>query len=122
MNHRLQALRIPGGWEVVYNEFYELDPEFLGVEDSAWEYFTEDILCIAAKRQKKENKKEKVNTVVLDLGWYPEMGRNGEFALYAIQNKNWETPLQTFRSRSRKKVVDRIESWLVKYSAPCYFI
>lgn len=30
---------------------------------------------------------------ILDVGWYPHIGRNGKFKVYVIKNYDWENPL-----------------------------
>ena len=30
---------------------------------------------------------------ILDVGWYPHIGRNGKFKVYVIKNSDWQNPL-----------------------------
>ena len=30
---------------------------------------------------------------ILDVGWYPHIGRNGKFKVYVIKNCDWQNPL-----------------------------
>lgn len=69
----------------------------------------------------KKYKRTYCKKIAIDLGWYPEMDVNGEFALYVIKDDDWDCPLAEFRSKSQKEIVDTIEAFLKKYSAACYF-
>lgn len=33
-----------------------------------------------------------INSLILDVGWYPEFNKNGHFIIYIIQNYDWEKP------------------------------
>lgn len=117
----LQPLRIPSGWKIAFNNFFMLDPsQYIGSDDMFWENFVEDMLYIVYEWPFKKDKITYTKKIAIDLGWYPEMDRNGEFALYVIKDDNWECPLAEFRSRSQNDITDTIETFLKKYSAPCY--
>lgn len=119
----LQPLRISGGWKVVFNEFFMLDPEqCTDCDENFWDNFVEDMLYIVNEQTYKKDKKTYCNKIAIDLGWYPELDVNGEFVLYVIKNDDWEHPLEEFRNRSQKEIVDRIEAYIHKYSVPYYYI
>jgi len=100
---KLQPLRIPSSWEIEYNSFSELDPENIRKEDKrTWVNFTEDLLQTKHKRY----------NVLIDLGWYPEADPEGCFGIDVIKDMDWENPLETFESRSKSEVVDKIEELL----------
>lgn len=118
----LQPLRIPAGWKVIFNDFFMLDPaQYTGDDNEFWENFVEDMLYIVNDRISQRDKQTYSKKVAIDLGWYPEMDVNGEFALYVIKDDDWECPLVEFRSRSQEKIADTIEAFLEKYSADCYY-
>lgn len=113
-SRHLQPLRIPSGWIMEGNSFYEIDPCFETYNDASWN-FSEDMLVLINKQAK----------VVVDLGWYPEFKANGAYRLLAVKffsNKDkmcssWDHPLKEIRTRSRQEVVAAIEEWLVLFNA-----
>lgn len=118
----LQPLRIPAGWKITFNDFFMLDPEqYTDSDHEIWENFVEDLLYIVNEWTFKKDKKTYIKKIAIDLGWYPEMDVNGEFALYVIKDDDWDCPLAEFRSGSRREIVDTIEAFLKEYSAPCYY-
>lgn len=97
---RLQPLRIPSSWEVSYNSLEELDPKELGTEKSEkWFNFTEDLLQIKNTRY----------NIVLDVGWYPEADPAGSYGLELIKNSDWSSPLVSFSTSDKNKLIDQIE-------------
>lgn len=117
----LQPLRIPAGWKITFNDFFMLDPaQYTGSDTDFWENFVEDMLYIVYEWSLKKDKITYTKKIAIDLGWYPEMDINGEFALYVIKDDDWDYPLAEFRSRSQREIVDTIEIFLKKYSASCY--
>lgn len=117
----LQHLRIPAGWKIIFNDFFALNPaQYTGFDTHFWENFVEDMLYIVNERSYKKDKTTYTKKIAVDLGWYPEMDVNGEFALYVIKDDDWNCPLAEFRSRNQEKIVETIEVFLKKYSAPCY--
>lgn len=106
---KLQPLRIPSGWEIVFNKFLEIDVKDCLVDDENWLDFTEDITYI-----KRKNKKYDVG---IDLGWYPDADPQGEFHVKVILNENWENPIIEYITRERGKVVETIEDLLLRYSS-----
>lgn len=106
---KLQPLRIPSGWEIVFNKFLEIDVEDCLVDDENWLDFTEDITYI-----KRKNKKYDVG---IDLGWYPDADPQGEFHVKVILNEKWENPIIEYITRERGKVVETIEDLLLRYSS-----
>lgn len=111
---KLQSLRIPGGWTVVFNEFANIDPMEISDEDEdKWLfYLSEDLLYLSAQSTRKQNKQTQIQTLGIDLGWYPEGDPNGSFKLQAILDENWENPLLEFSSRNKDKIVETLEQWL----------
>lgn len=115
----LQPLRIPGGWTVLYNKLEAVEPEKLPPEDRIWLFaFTEDILHI----YKDLGTRRRRQRLAIDLGWYPDGEPSGSFRLAAVLDNDWEHPLLTFSSRSRKEVVDTLEMWLFREFSGCGFM
>jgi hypothetical protein len=103
----LQPLRIPGGWEVIWNNFIEIDPLMInGKDDDLWLDFSEDILLI----------KNKFKNITLDLGWYPSINSSGTFRIYLISNEDFNNPMEIYDSRSKDEIASKIEYFLNKYS------
>ncbi|CAG0935870.1 hypothetical protein TFLX_04721 [Thermoflexales bacterium] len=109
----LQPLRIPAGWHVAYNQFFDIEPDMTAEAYSgSWWYFSEDMLQLKHAEWK----------LLLDLGWYPESRPEGNFKIYLVQLMDdveempdaWESPLATFSSPSRQEIVKTIEAWLLK--------
>jgi len=102
---RLQPLRIPTGWDVTWNTFYEADPIHFNEEDSNFCLnFTEDLL-----QMKRGN-------IILDLGWYPECKVDGEYRLVVIQDEEWEKPFFSFETRDKATIIHKIEELLLSTS------
>lgn len=70
----LQSLKIPTGWSVEFNTFYDLESNFKTHDDNSWN-FSQDMLQITNQHR----------GVLLDLGWYPEHRASGQFKLVAIR-------------------------------------
>jgi hypothetical protein len=102
----LQKLKVPDGWIITYNNFFDIDPlKINNSTDILWNIFTEDLLQI-----KNEHK-----NIILDLGWYPEMNQNGNYCIKLIKDYNWEKPLININNNSKYIIVKIIEKILLKY-------
>lgn len=104
---KLQPLRLGSGWKVTWNSFYELDPP-TDPDAVEWIFFSQDKLLLSNQRQR----------VLIDLNWSPELKPRGRFYLSAIDwvgdedmAHQWDEPLLQFASRSRVKIVERLEKW-----------
>jgi hypothetical protein len=108
----LQALRIPTGWLVEWNTFFDVEPKFKSYDHISW-HFGEDMLLVSNDRV----------GVAIDVGWYPAHRTNGSFGLVAVRiyedgdrmSKSWDVPLRKIRTRSKEKVVRTLEGWLEWY-------
>lgn len=107
--NKLQPLRVPAGWNVVFNKFLEVDIENWSSDDVNWINFTEDITYF-----RRENRKYNIG---IDLGWYPDTDPQGAFHIKIILNENWEKPAMEYVTRIRKEAVEIIEDLLLRY---CY--
>lgn len=108
----LQPLRIPQGWEVRYNQFYEIDP---GPEHM--HYF--DSPTLLTLHHSSAN-------LLLDMSWRPEHDPQGQFQLRAypcIQVVDshtkiagtetfWDETLLEFFTKDRKVLVEKVEWYL----------
>ena len=116
----LMPLKIPSGYAVCYNEFYDIDPEISQDEDELlknWEYFTEDILQIRKMIIKNGEWISNPDVgYIIDLGWYQDGNINGEYdlKLAILKDKEWNI-IKEFKSRNRFKIRDTIEEWMKLY-------
>lgn len=106
---QLQPLRISTGWNVIWNQFFDIYPNSkIKVEglpnDDVLELFTQDLLQL---------KNEKRN-LLLDLGWIPEANPDGAYELTLIHNEDWVNPVTTYKSKDKDDIVDQINLWLKK--------
>lgn len=104
---RLQPLRIPPGWEVTHNRFWEIDPDpelrLDGLPGGdPLELFTQDLLQLSNRRL----------DLLLDLGWAPEADPEGRFHLQLIRAEQWDAPLLELEIGDRLEVVARLEEAL----------
>jgi hypothetical protein len=113
---KLIELRIPAGFAVCYNNFYDVEPEADENIDGFiknWHYFTQDLLQINKMKIVKGAwivPKEGQNKLVIDLGWSPDSSLDGEYILVVV-NENWDT-LKEKRSRDRFEIKETLETWL----------
>lgn len=105
----LQPIRIPiSDWRFVYNKLESLEPDDLSADDPAWNFtLTQDILNMRSDRGEQ--------TVIIDLGWYPDGDPSGEYRLIALLDENYLDPILEFTSRSTREIVDTLELWLFEY-------
>ena len=102
----LQPLRIPIGWHVAWNTFYELDPKFKTYDDFSWNFKT-DMLLLNNEQQR----------LAIDLSWHPTACSAGHFYVTLVEligdnDADWRHPIEVIETRSRRKVVQTIEQWL----------
>jgi hypothetical protein len=105
----LQPLRIEAGWQVTYNQLYEVDP--LPGNES---YFEGSSLLMLRNDARLK---------LIDVEWRPEKDLNGSYNLKVLkflenfnsdQNRfktdpDWESPFLTFSTRSRIDLVTKLE-------------
>ena len=105
----LQPLRIEAGWQVTYNQLYEVDPTS-GFE----QYFEGSSLLMLLNLNRLK---------FIDVEWRPERDLDGAYhlqVLNCIENYNsknnsfdsspiWENPFLEFSSKSRQELVDKLE-------------
>lgn len=103
----LQPLRIPSGWLVSYNKFYQVEPgDELG--EDAWMWFSQDLLQLVNQRWGR----------LLDLGWYPDGDvANGSFRIEMYVGDCTGKLLYYFSNRLRPIIVNEIERLLIEASA-----
>ena len=99
MIRALQPLRIPGGWNVSYNTWCEVDVDAEGLD--AFEFFQQDLLQVKNKRF----------NILLDVGWYGDYPVGAFRAV--VHRGDFQGPeLASFTSPKRLEVVSMVEQWL----------
>ena len=109
---RLQPLRIPPGWKMMWSKLECQEPETLDPEDRAWLFtYVEDMVYLV--------REGRTQTLALDLGWYPDGDPQGAYRLEAILDNNWNDPLLSLTTRSTREVTETMERWLFSYFPAC---
>jgi len=95
MELELQELKIPVGWFISYNQFYNIYPSEKTVE-SVDTVFTEDILQF----------KNEYRNRLIDLGWYPEGDyNNGAYELVVYEGDFHGKLLYELKSKDKQEIV-----------------
>jgi len=135
MDYQHHALRIPAGWLVWKNHFYDVTPDQVLDGNQLGFPFYEDILHL----------KNNTLGLTLDLGWYPEGDPNGSYKLcvvkfapeprhasmpaqflkkkfgdyaytyerqYLQDSDAWHNPILSFQSKNQYEIVDKINQLL----------
>lgn len=103
MKYPLMPLKIPSGWKVVSNVFYDVD---INSENREKLLFTEDMLII--ERDMSEDRKDKY---IIDLGWISSHSPDGRYRI-TIVVKDFEHILKQFEHRDRGEIQSRLNSYL----------
>ena len=110
---QLKPFRLAPNWKIMWNHLADIEPDDIDQENNAWLCtFVEDITDIVREYTDKENKETIKHTLAVDLGWYPEGDKDGEYCLVAILDNNWDCPILEKRTRSTQEIADTIELWL----------
>jgi hypothetical protein len=94
----LQAIRVPAGWMVEYNDLREVDPSPQSIDSLL---LREDLLQL----------RHPWADVLIDVGWYGD-AESGEFAVYVQAGDFRGERLHEFHSRDRLAVVTEVERLL----------
>ncbi|WP_370477066.1 hypothetical protein [Tamlana flava] len=123
MSHRqnydiwLQPLRVPEGWQIKYNQLYEVDP-VAGNE----QYFDSPTLLHLKHHDLKR---------LIDVSWKPERDLDGSYELLVLNfiedfnehtnemdnSVDWCQPYATYSFKTRKELVETLEQLLVQLPA-----
>ncbi len=104
---KLVPLRVPTGWAIKFNKFWEIKPfiengSFVNSED-----FSEDLLSIERICPDNSN----WPCFILDLGWYPAEDYYGYYKLDLIKGSS-DNILRTFEAKNYNDIRETIEQWL----------
>ncbi|WBW95243.1 hypothetical protein [Oceanirhabdus sp. W0125-5] len=114
---QLMPLRIPKGFAVCYNKFYDIEPIKSEKCDNLienWDYFTQDILQIIKMDLRKGVWYIPKEHLIIDLGWYPDSCPDGMYGLelsVVREDHSWDI-IEQKESRDRFEIRDTIERWL----------
>lgn len=114
----LMPLRIPGGWTVNYNRFENLDIDQLPPLDKD----TCELLSLKCDLVRERDGEVEKQELLIYLELYPNGDPDGEFALWAVMNRDWYDPLMEFSSRNKDEIVETLEKWLWEDFYPVRFI
>jgi len=103
MKLELQELKIPAGWFISYNQFYNISPSEETV-DSVDTVFIEDILQFTNDSRNR----------LIDLGWYPEGDFTiGAYGLVVYEGDFRGKLLYELKSKSKQEIVSEINRLLL---------
>jgi hypothetical protein len=105
---QLIRFRIPSGWAVKANQFFDTEPIFKDGILINSEDFTEDALWLDQLIYDGETWTDNQG-LTIDLGWYGNIG----YRLVAFRG-SWDNIMASFRSKDRFEVRDILENWLLK--------
>jgi len=104
MKLELQELKIPTGWYISYNQFYNIAPSKAAVE-AIDTVFNEDILQFKNEHRNR----------VIDLGWYPEGDYDlGSYGLVVYEGDFQGKLLCEIDSKNKDEIVSEINRLLLE--------
>lgn len=89
-------MELPAGWEVVFGEL----PEAMD--------FASDSFVLMVLNEDMLYAKLTGSDLALDIGWYPDADRDGEFRCKIIRADDWQNPTELFCTRD----LAAVRSWL----------
>ena len=95
----LHALRVPAGWLIEYNQFYDMPVD----HPLAWSVVCKDSLLMFRHVRRD---------VLLDLSWAPAEDPDGGYLLRVLAGDHCGRELHRFESRDRAAVIGKIERLL----------
>lgn len=113
MKIHLQPLRIEAGWQITYNQLYEIDP----IEGN--ENFFEGSSLLVLQNNAR--------LTLIDVDWKPEFDIKGTYRIKVLNfvenfnektnnfilEPNWQKPYLTFTTQSRIELVEKLESLML---------
>lgn len=112
---QLVPLRIPTGWSVVFNKFWEVDPIVENEKLVNYSDFTDNLLTISRVVPVDMSWPR----FIIDLGWHPPETPQGFYRLTLIQG-DYNSVLKEYETASRDDMRLKIEHWLAVLSKHYY--
>lgn len=111
---QLVPLNITPDWNVIWNHFYEINPDdFI---DESYPHILELHEDIFYFRNEYRGR-------ILDLGWYPSISPEGSYTLYLVKigdedtgPEYWANPILKYSSRNIDDITNKINEILDKVS------
>ncbi len=88
--------------KVTYNNFHIVSDKSL---EDQWENLLEDLVQV-----------EYDNSLILDIGWYPECDPKGHFTICLIKELDWDNPLEKINVRSKEEIIKAVKMIKAKYN------
>ena len=114
----LIALKIPNGWAVSDNKFYDVEPTFDqdGFIENWYEGFTDDVLLISECKVLDNGNLgiPQSDYFIIDISWLPESTIKGCY----VATLNWYTDeewnkIESISSKDRHLIKEKIEYWMM---------
>ncbi|MBI2411280.1 MAG: hypothetical protein HYV32_05305 [Candidatus Kerfeldbacteria bacterium] len=108
LNTALIPLQIPTGWDVMKNQFYNVD---FTVDPTHPYLFDDCLLILLLKHQVATD----IASFSVDVGWYPQNDPQGYYkvqALYNYHDRDYADGIVEFKSRDRFEIQRKIDEWL----------
>lgn len=99
-----QKLSITPGWQIVRNEFYDIDPsDKAPQEDKYLLIYTEQTLLWIKK-----------GDYHIDLGWYGYEAKEAGYQAYLYRGEEWRKCqlLEAHRSTKKNDIVEKLNNWI----------
>ena len=113
----LIPLKIPNGWAVCDNKFYDTEPKYDkdGFIDNWDEGFIDDVLWICECKTLEDGRRgiPEFNCFNIDLGWYPESTIEGCYTARLYWDGNDDRiEVDSISRQNRFLVKEKIEYWM----------
>jgi hypothetical protein len=100
---KLQAIRVPGGWKIGMNNFYDVDPDIDAFDTRGFNFVKDYLLGTIYFASHFHGLK-------IDVVWTPEEDEKGHYKMLVIKDDDWINPLEIYESRDRLDITSKIES------------
>ena len=99
----LMPLKIPSGWKVISNTFYDIDAT---EEYRERRLFSENMLII-----ERDIPSERKDKYIIDLGWLPSHSPGGRYRITVVAG-DFEHVLKQFEHKDRGEIQSKIDLYL----------
>lgn len=111
-NIKLQQLRIPKGWQIIKNIFFDVNPtkelKIKGLPDNdGWVLFEQELLFAIDEKSEW----------IIDMGWITEYDPEGEFSLSLVKKDyRISDPIIICQTKNKDEIVEAINKTMLKIS------
>jgi hypothetical protein len=108
----MQTLRVPAGWKICKNIFYDVQPDpELKIEgmtnDEVWFLFEQELLFAEFENPRW----------ILDMGWTPDCDPSGEFHLRLVkEDYRTNEPIAICKTKDKNEIVEAINQTMARIS------